>query len=108
MVSSKEVITNVVSRLDEIRREDLHSLHSEYTESHTSINDLIEVSWFDLICASWLFRLGNYYIQLLLDLNWILIRYPLVSSMIEQSWKRKIIETGSITNYKKSKVDFYG
>jgi len=25
--------------------------------------------------------------------------------MIEQSWKRKIIETGSITNYKKSKVD---
>ena len=27
--------------------------------------------------------------------------------MIEQSWKRKIIETGSITNYKKSKVDFY-
>jgi hypothetical protein len=65
MVSSKEVITNVVSRLEEARREDLHSLHSEYQDSHRSINDLIE------------------------------------------SWKRKIIETGSITNYKKSKVDVY-
>lgn len=47
MVSSKEVITNVVSRLEEARREDLHSLHSEYQDSHRSINDLIEVSRFD-------------------------------------------------------------
>lgn len=30
-----------------------------------------------------------------------------MSLLIEQSWKRKIIETGSITNYKKSKVDVY-
>jgi len=47
MVSSKEVITNVVSRLEEARREDLHSLHSEYQDSNRSINDLIEVSRFD-------------------------------------------------------------
>lgn len=65
MVSSQKIITNVVSRLEGTRKEDLDSLQSEFQESSRSINDLIE------------------------------------------SWKRKIIETGSITNYKKSKVKEY-
>lgn len=46
MVSSKEAVTNVVTRIEQTCHEDLLSLQSEYEKSTESINYLIEVSFF--------------------------------------------------------------
>ena len=43
MVSSKEAVTNVVTRIEQTCHEDLLSLQSEYEKSTESINYLIEV-----------------------------------------------------------------
>ena len=44
MVSSKEAVTNVVTRIEQTCHEDLLSLQFEYEKSTESINYLIEVS----------------------------------------------------------------
>ena len=43
MVASKEIVTNVVTSLEDSRQAEVHQLESEFEASNVAITDLIEV-----------------------------------------------------------------
>ena len=90
-MSSKEAVTNVVTRIEQTCHEDLLSLQSEYEKSTESINYLIEVRSYIFLIVLFAFTSLDFETDFFLFLL--------------QSWKRKIIEKGGITNYKKTRME---